>query len=242
MNERGEVRFGTTAIQYTITRSHRRRKTVAITLDPYEGVLVAAPATTPAAQIDAIVAKRARWIVRQQTAAPPAGSRRTFASGESLPYLGQQLRLFVEQGDGRRPGVELRQWSIHLLLPPGLAGETRWTASEQAIVRWYKAQAVDWLSTCVARWAARAGYGPRAVLVRAQRQRWGSCSTDGTLRFNWRILMAPPTLIDYVVVHELVHLRLKHHAAGFWAEVARLMPDYQLRRGRLKELGPRLSL
>jgi predicted metal-dependent hydrolase len=80
------------------------------------------------------------------------------------------------------------------------------------------------------------------VLIRAQRQRWGSCGPDGTLRFNWRILMAPPTLIDYVVVHELAHLRYKHHDSAFWAEVSRLLPDYQLRRARLKEVGPRLSL
>ncbi len=240
--EQGEVHFGSAAIPYTITRSSRRRKTVEITLDPHHGVLVAAPVATPADQIGAIVAKRAGWIVRQQTDAPPPGPRRAYASGESLPYLGQQLRLFVEQSDVRRLAVRLEQWSIHLTLPPGLDAAQRWTMSDQAMTRWYREQAAEWLSTCVERWVTRAGYGPSRVLIRAQRQRWGSCGPDGTLRLNWRILMAPPALIDYVVVHELAHLRIKHHTPAFWAEVSRLLPDYQLRRVRLKELGPRLSL
>lgn len=108
-------------------------------------------------------------------------------------------------------------------------------------MRWYKARASERLLVRTEYWAQRAGYAPTAVLVRDQRQRWGSCSPDGTLRFNWRIVMAAPALIDYVVVHELAHLRQRTHSAAFWIEVARLIPDYLLRRSRLKEVGPTLT-
>ena len=81
-----------------------------------------------------------------------------------------------------------------------------------------------------------------AVLVRDQRQRWGSCSPEGVLRFNWRIVMAPPALFDYVVIHELAHLRVRSHRAGYWALVAQAAPDHRVRRERLRALGPSLDL
>jgi hypothetical protein len=79
-------------------------------------------------------------------------------------------------------------------------------------------------------------------MIRNQRRRWGSCSADGTLRFNWRLVMAPPAIIEYVVVHELAHLRVPNHSPAFWAEVARFIPDYKARRTALRQLGPSLSL
>jgi predicted metal-dependent hydrolase len=80
------------------------------------------------------------------------------------------------------------------------------------------------------------------VLTRDQRQRWGSCGPDGTLRFNWRIVMAEPTLIDYVVVHELLHIQIRNHSQEFWSAVAAVMPDYRVCRTRLREMGPYLTL
>jgi len=109
-------------------------------------------------------------------------------------------------------------------------------------VKWYRERAVERLGERTEHWAKVAGRKPTGVLIRDQRQRWGSCSPDGTLRFNWRIVMAAPTLIDYVVVHELAHMQVRTHSPAFWAEVGRLMPDYGIRRALLKEQGPRLRL
>jgi len=133
-------------------------------------------------------------------------------------------------------------WRFRLSVPEGLAGDARRAALERAVTRWYQARATERLTARVNRWAAIAGYAPTATLVRSQRQRWGSCGADGTLRFNWRIIMAPPALIDYVVVHELVHLRTRNHSAEFWAGVRDLLPDYRLRRALLREVGPGLTL
>ena len=80
------------------------------------------------------------------------------------------------------------------------------------------------------------------MLIRDQRQRWASCAPDGTVRFNWRVIMAEPAMLDYVVVHELAHLTVKNHSADFWIRVASALPDYAVRRRRLRELGPYLSL
>src|SRR3990170_282249 len=91
-------------------------------------------------------------------------------------------------------------------------------------------------------WTKVVELSPTRILIRDQRKRWGSCSADGTLRFNWRLILAPPTLIDYVVVHELLHLRVKNHSRAFWTEMARFMPDYQTRRLALKQIGLRLNI
>lgn len=87
--------------------------------------------------------------------------------------------------------------------------------------------------------ARAAGYQPLSVSVGGARRRWGSCSLRGRLRFSWRLVQAPPEIVDYVVVHELAHLRHPHHGTSFWREVGRLLPDFRERRRRLRESGRR---
>jgi len=242
MNSKAQVKFGGTAISYTVVRSRRRRKTVEITLDPTEGVLVAVPSDTPAEQIEDIVRRRAGWILRRASDRLLEARRKDFVSGESLPYLGRQVRLFVESSSGGRVRVRFDHWSFHITVPRSLTGEARRTAMERSMTAWYRARALDRLQSRVERWAAIIGQERPRVLTRNQRQRWGSCSPDGTLRFNWRIVMAEPALIDYVVLHELLHLRIRNHSKEYWTEMARIMPDFRLRRTRLKEVGASLSM
>lgn len=241
-SERGSVTFGATTIDYVVTRSTRRRKTVEITIDPAEGVLVAAPAGTTAERIREVVHGRAAWIVRQWVGRAAAPGRKEFVSGESLPYLGRQVRLVTEQGDVASVRVRFRHWEFHVTTPVRLAGEARREAVRRALVRWYRRRARERLAERVERWAAVAGYRPAGMLIREQRGRWGSANAAGLLRFNWRIAMAEPALMDYVIVHELAHLRARTHSPEFWAEVGRLMPDYGLRRARLREVGAGLVL
>jgi predicted metal-dependent hydrolase len=89
-------------------------------------------------------------------------------------------------------------------------------------------------------WATKLRLDAPQVLVREQRQRWGSCDAGGVMRLNWRIVQAPVALIDYVAAHELVHLVHREHGPAFWAMLGKAMPDYEERKRRLRELGPRL--
>ena len=204
MTKQGSVRFGGTTIQYHVRRSARRRKTVDITVDG-AGVQVAVPQDTPDEDVRAIVRRRAPWILAHAPEAlleaPPKG----FVSGETLPYLGRNVRMVV--------------------------------------VAWYRRRAEARLATIVERWWPRfGGREPYRLLIRDQRQRWGSCAPDGTLRFNWRLAMLRPDLAEYVVVHELAHLRVRNHSTEFWNLLSRAMPDAQERRRRLREVGKSLPL
>ena len=242
MSERASVRFGNTTIEYEVRRSKRRRKTVQITMDG-GGVQVAAPMTTPEDELRAIVRRRAPWILSHSSGEMLEAAPKRFVSGETLPYLGRNARIIVDTGDVHSPEVRFDHWRFRVAVPEGLQGEERQQRIRGAIVGWYRDRAAERLPNVVERWWPRLGQGERSrVLVRDQRQRWGSCAPDGTLRFNWRATMLPPALIEYVVVHELAHLTHRNHSTDFWGLVSEAMPDAQQRRQRLREAGRTLPL
>jgi predicted metal-dependent hydrolase len=240
--EKGKYRFGDTVIEYSVIRSPRRKKTIEITLDPREGVLVAVPLRVSKKEIEAVVSKRASWIVRKATDDILNPRPREFVSGESLPYLGREVRLFVEPAETKQVAVKFDHWNFRLYVPEGLNGTERLPRIRSALTNWYRRRAAERLPQVVERWRHKVGHSPSRILIRSQSQRWGSCAADGTIRLNWRIIMAEPALIDYLVVHELTHLGVQNHSRKFWNEVARVMPDYMIRRQRLKEIGSYLSL
>lgn len=242
MTEQSQVRYGGTTIAFQITRTARRKKTVALTIDGDSGLLVAAPIEVPLDEIQAIVRLRAPWILRKATPSMLQAHPRRFVSGESILYLGRRVRMMVLEADVPSATIRFRHWSLEVTVPDGLDPGGRALAIKRAFVRWYKARAQTRLTARIQHWAIALGQQPAEILIRDQRQRWASCSPDGVLRFNWRVVMAEPSLLDYVVVHELVHLAVKNHSAQFWARVAAAIPDYAVRRRRLRELGPYLTL
>jgi predicted metal-dependent hydrolase len=110
-----------------------------------------------------------------------------------------------------------------------------------ALVSWYRQHAALRLPELVDEWRKRIGVNVPKVLIREQKKRWASCDASGVVRFNWRIIQAPKSLIEYVVAHELVHLRHRHHTAAYWAALGRVLPTYEARRARLASMGSELA-
>ena len=242
MTERDHIRFGDSTIEYEVRRSQRRKKTIQITVDG-SGVQVAAPWATPDTELRAIVRKRAPWILTHASGELLEAAPKRFVSGETLPYLGRNVRMVVAESNVRVPQIRFDHWRFQVSVPQGLNGDEGYEGVRRAVVEWYRDRAVDRVQSNVDRWWPRLGNQdcPR-VLIRDQRQRWGSCAPDGTLRFNWRAVMLEPSLLEYVVVHELVHLRVKNHSSEFWGQLSNAMPDAQRRRQRLREAGRVLPL
>ena len=236
------VRYGNTTIDYEVRRSARRKKTVQITVDG-GGVQVAAPMTTPDSELRTIVRKRAPWILSHASQSTLEAAPKRFVSGETLPYLGHNVRILVETSNVGCPNVRFDHWRFRIAVPKALQDEERYQSIRRAVTRWYRARAAERLEAIVERWWRRLGHGEMSrVLIRDQRQRWGSCAPDGTLRFNWRTVMLKSALIEYVVVHELAHLTHRNHSKDFWDLVSEAMPDAQQRRLRLREEGRTLPL
>lgn len=226
---------------YLLRRSARRRKTLEMRFDGSLGLIVMAPRRTPTRDIESFLRRRARWILRTVKRAADTPDR-SWLSGEAVLYRGRRLVLHVQQALVDKPAVALVGRSLRVSVPAHPATSAPAETVRSVLRQWFRTQAGEELKRRLPRWTKLLGRRPARVLVRDQRQRWGSCSRDGTLRFNWRLVMAPPELLDYVIVHELAHLAVPDHSASFWAEVARAVPDHKDQRRRLRELAPALSL
>ena len=233
--ETSAVTWGDRRLPYAIRRSARRKKTVAVTVDPGGSVLVVAPVRLARTRLDEIVTRKAAWIaqrVRRAESRDPPPAPREFVSGESVLYLGRHYRLKVHP-DGNGP-AKLRGGWLHISAP---AGADQAAGVRTALVSWFRRHAAERLPERVETWRAKAGVPVPRVVVADQRKRWGSCDHRGTIRLNWRIVQAPMRLVDYVVVHELVHLRHRGHGRDYWRTVGRIMPDYERRREELRRCG-----
>ena len=235
---------GPAAIDYVVVRSRRRRKTIGFAVQPDGSVQVSAPMRTSRREIEALIAHLdTRWIAQAALRATAvAAARKALVRGERVCYLGQQIPLRLQDTSHHRPHVTFSGECLVMSIPRHLDQAARQEAIGRALRRWYATQAAEELTQRVAQWAQRAGRAVPAVRVRNQRRLWGSCGPDGTLRFNWRLVMVPPELINYVVTHEVCHLLVRNHSAAFWAEVAKLLPDYRQRRAALRALAPSLGM
>ena len=237
--ETSAITWGDTRLPYAIRRSARRKKTVAVTVDPSGDVLLVAPEDFSTSRLDAVVRRKAAWIVRHlrhaQSHDPPS-SPREFVSGETVLYLGRHYRLKVHPtGTGR---AKLRGGWLHV---PAPAGAQQTAHVRTALVSWFRRHAAERLPERVEVWRSKAGVEMPPVVIADQQKRWGSCDRSGTIRLNWRIIQAPMRLVDYVVVHALVHLRHRGHGRDYWRALGRVMPDYERRREDLRQRGVGLA-
>ncbi|MFH0982626.1 MAG: SprT family zinc-dependent metalloprotease [Planctomycetota bacterium] len=235
------IQFGGTTIWYEVIR-RRGRKSVSIVIDPDDGVLVIAPKQAAAEYLAGVVERRANWIVTKlaevNSVALPI--ERDFVNGERYHYLGRQfeLRLVKAERDST-PVVRLTAGRFTVTADVGRGDGRRRRVVRSALVEWYREHALVRLGDRVECFADRLGLTPGKLLIRQPHKRWASCDRDGNLRFNWRIIMAPMLLVDYVVAHELCHLKHPDHSPAYWRMLRAVMPTFEHRRERLRQNGPR---
>jgi len=240
--ESSAVQFGRTRIEYGVRRSARRR-TVAVSVDPRLGVLITAPTGVPISRLDTVVHRKARWIVdrlRRVNGVDAGLPHREFVSGESYLYLGRQYRLKVTHAMQPAAMRLIGGWLV-APVPKALSDRERQSVVRRVLEAWYRQHAARRLPDRVAEWSRKLGVPEPRVVIRDQQRRWASCDTHATIRLNWRIVQAPMRLVDYVLTHELVHLRHKEHSKAFWAVLGRAIPDCDRRREELRRIGARLE-
>ena len=218
-----------------------RRKTATIEVVAGD-VRVICPRRLSEERIEALVRRKAAWIrqkLRLQAALPPVKPKE-YVSGEAFSYLGKNYRLKLTRG--ARGQVKLVGGRLTLPVPEELTGEARTDYVKNRLARWYREHALQRLRRKADRYAPLLEVSPSSVGVKYFKARWGSCSVRGDITFNWRIIMAPHRIVDYVVVHELAHLRQHNHSSEFWKCVGAVIPEYRECREWLKNHGMGLSL
>jgi predicted metal-dependent hydrolase len=221
-----------------------RKKTIAFRV-ANNRIKITAPKRLALYRIQHLLHKRSEWIGRQleYQASIPEELPRQYFSGEPIRYLGEEYSLELATASGRSHTIELKSDSLMVALT---ARQQAHAQRQQKLITllgaWYKQRATEYLPELVAHLASSIGvhYGP--IEIRHFKSRWGSCRADGRLQFNWRIMMAPAQIIEYVAIHELCHRIHLNHSAAFWSEVARHMPEFKQHRKWLKENGHLLTL
>lgn len=212
-----------------------RRKTIALVIEPGGRLTVRAPLRLADAHIRQFVDAHTDWIVKNQAKArlstPPTPKQ--FTAGEIFLFLGKSYPLAIVPH--QRPSLTLDQAAFRL-------AQSALPKAEAVFTHWYKQQALTVFTERVDALAKQFGFRYEKIRISSARTRWGSCSSKGTLSFTWRLVMAPPAVVDYVIVHELVHTKIRNHSKTFWARVGELMPAYKVNIRWLKQNGKTLTL
>jgi len=223
-------------------RRSTRRKTVGITVERDSSLVVHLPAALDFGTAERVVRDKLVWVYQKIAGKPPSGGesvfrRPEFVDGEGFYYFGRHYRLkLVDRASGGPPSPAVRFRGDHLLF-----ARDQVASGDRRLAEHHTRVAHRYLNSAVQRWKAIVGVEPyRFVNVLDLGFRWGSCSSDGTLNFHWRVVQLPPRVIDYVVVHELCHLKIRDHSSAFWSELERVMPGHQEHREWLRRSGNRL--
>jgi len=214
-----------------VVRTERKRS-ASIRLEG-DLVKVSVPKTLSDNRVRALVNKRTTWIktkLKEQSERPIVKPKE-YISGESFPYLGKNYRLKVIRGNA----VSLKLKSGYLQATVEETDVNAQSTTQSLLLNWYLAHAEKRLTEKTQRWADIIGVKPNAVSVKGYKSRWGSCSIQGDISYNWRIILAPHHIIDYVIIHELCHMLEHNHSARFWSHVEQYAPDWRDSRDWLKK-------
>jgi predicted metal-dependent hydrolase len=220
------LELGGDRVEYLLVR-RRGRRGVGLKVDA-EGLTVSAPLSIPVHRVERLVRESESWVLKKMAV---WRERRVpeprWEAGASIPYLGGALSLRF--APGRRATASLEGSELVVAAPSHDPEAVR-----RAVVAWYKRTALPHLAHRAFVFSRLAGLAPPRVMLSSAGSRWGSCNSRREVRLAWRLVKAPPALVDYVVCHELAHLRHMNHSRDFWAEVGRLCPDYRRLRDELE--------
>jgi len=222
-------------LHYRLERRQRRTVGLKITAD---GLVVHAPVRISLTLLESLISQKADWIQKKLNARHESKiPALQWLNGEQLLLLGNPVTLALSH-DLRSRAVSHQPGQLALAMP----NHDDQSAVSRKVLQWYRKQALTDFARRLEIFSARLGVALPKLLISNARTRWGSCNSKQEIRLNWRLLQAPPHLINYVVCHELAHLKEMNHSARFWAVVASIYPDYKAAEKELKAWSPKLHV
>ena len=239
-----KLKVGKRDISYKVERTSR--KTVGVIFDPEKGVIIRAPEKVNKNKIQNIVKKKSNWILKkieEHEKIKGKPKQKEFLSGEKLSYLGRRYRIKSEEiKNSKKVKIKFYQGKFIIKTGDKLSKKAREQKVREKLIEWYKEHGKEFIQKRVDKYTKKLGISPNKIRIKKQQKRWGSCSKNKTLNFNWKLLMAPVSVIDYVVVHELCHLLYKNHSKKYWTHVSTLIPDYKEKQDWLRVNGNELEI
>lgn len=235
-----ETKKGT--VVYDLVRSNR--KTVGLTVSRDGTVTVKAPNSVSLKLIEEIVAKKLEWIQRKQEelAMLPRETKKDYVTGQTILYLGESILLQVDTKHSKTYDfVQLEETGLQNVLHVYTKSAESYYVKE-LVYSWLMKRAGKIFEQRIQYYQPYFSVKPATLRIKDQKTRWGSCSTRRNINLNWRLIMAPMEVIDYVIIHEMCHLLQMNHSKEFWNEVEKVMPEYRNHQNWLKVHGNELHL
>ena len=226
------VRVGERRVEYTLITSPGREKVLLQAL-PEGKIRVYAPRGAHLRDMDALVRERMAWFDQMHAQLDEESKTVPLSETDGVLLEGRRVKLTVRAG--ARNLIEFKDGEIVMT--------TQYESDEERILqlkRWMYKLALNRIRASLDRWSPTVGIPYGRVAIREQRTRWGSCSSKKNLNFNWKLVLAPPEALEYVVIHELCHLKDFNHSARFWSEVKTRMPEYEAWKKWLRAHGQEL--
>lgn len=226
-------------IDYFLVRSKKRKKTLMLKIERDGRVVMHVPYHTPEGEIDKFIKEKLPWVKKKihekQKNADSTESPKKFVAGEKFLYLGDHYPLELREPGSGRNRLALSHGTFYLdkdCLP----------RARDFFVKWYKERAQEIFIERVNYYSKKLKLYPKEIRISSAKRRYGSCSLANMLSFTFRLVMAPYPMIDYVIVHELAHIKVKNHSQHFWMYMEEVMPDYRKYKKWLKDHSPSLDI
>jgi predicted metal-dependent hydrolase len=240
MNKQLSFIYGNATISFEVEYSPRRR-TVQIAVQVPGKVMVTAPAGRTDQDLLDVVSKKGLWITQKLYMMKTMRMQpvvRELVSGESFLYLGRGYRLDLQLDEkAKKPSISMKAGQIKI---HSRSMDQDYLRTH--LIAWYRTKAAKLIGDRVRYYSQKMGVTPKSVIIKDQKKRWGSCTSTGNLYFNWRSILAPASVVDYIVVHELCHLMELKHSARFWSLLRAVLPEYEAKKQWLKENGVKLDV
>jgi len=218
-----------------LIRSKKRRKTLSLRIKEDGRIVLYVPYHTPKGEIEGFIKEKESWVIKKISEKERSikETERAFIPGEKFLYLGESYPLEIRESDHQEPSLKLSFGKFIL-------GQDHIEEARDLFIQWYKREAKEKIAGRIDYYSNRLHLFPKGIKITSAQYRWGSCSRNNRLSFSWRMIMAPLTIIDYILTHELAHIKEKNHSRRFWRYLESILPDYRKQRLWLKENGHRL--
>jgi len=222
----------TVYLGYHLIRSRKRRRTISLQIKEGGKIVIMAPYHTPKWEIERFVEGKQAWIAEKilEKERLAKEAERRFLPGEKFLYLGEWYPLEIGESHHKEPPLRLSFG--HFILHQDRIEDAR-----NLFIEWYKKEAKRRIADRIDYYSHRLHLFPIGIRITSAKSRWGSCSPDDRLSFSWKIVMASLAVVDYILIHELVHMREKNHSRKFWDTLGSILPDYKRHRVWLRENG-----